>query len=85
MSESWTGPFGMSVDGSVSQVPSADGVNWMFREGYETEMNNNGGKLALSQEAYLAKYATKRDGDGRFWYKESPAAAAAAASTAENK
>lgn len=85
MSEPWIGPFGMNVDGSIAQVPSADGVNWMFREGYETEMNNGGGKLALARDDYLAKYATKRDGDSRFWYKESPASAAAAASTAENK
>lgn len=77
MSEPWIGPFGMCVDNSTPQVPSADGVNSVFREGYETEKNNNGGKLALGKDEYLAKYAEKRDGDERFWFK--------GATTAEKK
>lgn len=65
----WTGPFGIRANEQIYQIPSRDGVNWVNRDGSETEMG--GGKPLMDEKTYLAKYGTK-DEQGQYWYVPKP-------------
>lgn len=61
----WVGPYNIRADEQVYQVPSLDGVNWIDRDGAETDLR--GGGPLMGKHEYLQKYGTK-DEEGHYWY-----------------
>lgn len=58
---SWKGPFGIIAAPEIYQVPARDGVNWVDRDGIETELRNGGAPL-MDEQTYLKRYGTLVNG-----------------------